>query len=670
MSQAPSLNMVATFLPLLLLSTLLPAVNAADPRLARRGGHEMGKGTFEEFEKSGTCFDYFGGAGRYKAAGPCKKYCKEEHDSDSHGCKGHGLEKDDVTDWFIDDDGDEWIPGECECDFPVIEEIAKVVAEGLAKLDNIICAVMLSAFETVAEIGLSFIPGGQSVAAMRLAVQGAKTFAENGLGAANFFGDWIGAACGTSDWNFDPTDVFNPLTKMPDSLGTSKGCVRKGKKGCKKVDPVPDRPKDKPPKDKPTDKPEKSSKDSTPSSTASPSPSPTPDSCKLGKRGGKDDDKCNAECHNIKAWEPEIFSDIEKRDVTYANLEKRDTKTIRVCGISVETDNFPSGGSLTGTSGVGKDVIYALKDPMNCGNFDFGRRENKMFGTVYKNLNRDQTLASEHVIEAQLIGQFFQDLSKDRGQTLPDPHDSSGSKKVDLCKYIEAYWSDKDDNPLPDIKGTKKQAAKWLADQYPTTKNWPEEFLLLPTAINSMKEKVWNGRVRNAVGKKFITEPLAKDDVKQKQLEDSATVKAIIKYKDMMSLYQYHTEPEVVNIFKKQSKRIADMLGQLDDVVSKLKFDAPKKPGPKFERGYESQDLKKEWNKWIKKHADDSMKKVDDFFKQYRGEYNKAAKRMHGLDKKKMNPNERDKYEKVVKYLGRTERMYGRIMGNKWQNPF
>jgi len=152
-----------------------------------------------------------------------------------------------------DEDKNQWQPGKCECNFEFALAIFDVVAEGLSKLDNVLCAVMTQSFVTIAEIGVNFIPGGQAVTGVRAAVQGAKTFVENGLTAQSYFGDWIGKACGVDNWNFDLMSVFGSLTNMPDSLGTSIGCKAASKASCKKVDPKPDPPK-KPDSKKPDDK--------------------------------------------------------------------------------------------------------------------------------------------------------------------------------------------------------------------------------------------------------------------------------------------------------------------------------------------------------------------------------------------------------------------------------
>lgn len=114
------------------------------------------------------------------------------------------------------------------------------MAQGLEKIDNVICAIWVEAFKDVLEVGINFIPGGEVLTVAGRAVQGAKTFAENGLEAADFFDNWVGSACGLPDWNFD---LWTALLGGPDSLGTSVGCLRKNKSKCKRQDPVPEPPR-------------------------------------------------------------------------------------------------------------------------------------------------------------------------------------------------------------------------------------------------------------------------------------------------------------------------------------------------------------------------------------------------------------------------------------------
>lgn len=125
-----------------------------------------------------------------------------------------------------DDDGNEFTPGECICDLAVAGAIIDVVIQGLSELDSVLCGVILSAIVTLLEEGLDKVPGGSSIKAVEKAVEGAKTFFENGLDGVSYFGNWIGGSCGISDFSFNLEDEFADLLNQPDSLGVSVGCFK------------------------------------------------------------------------------------------------------------------------------------------------------------------------------------------------------------------------------------------------------------------------------------------------------------------------------------------------------------------------------------------------------------------------------------------------------------
>lgn len=120
-------------------------------------------------------------------------------------------------------------------------------------------------------------PEDRAVAGIKAAVQGAKSFYQNGEEAASFFGNWIGPACGVPDFDFDIFAVFGSLVGAPDSmsLGAPVGC--KKKTGCRDVDPVPD-PPNKPdiPTNKPTDEPPAPAITDEPKITAEPTATGNP----------------------------------------------------------------------------------------------------------------------------------------------------------------------------------------------------------------------------------------------------------------------------------------------------------------------------------------------------------------------------------------------------------
>ncbi|KAH8712224.1 hypothetical protein GQ44DRAFT_409889 [Phaeosphaeriaceae sp. PMI808] len=158
------------------------------------------------WEVSGTCAYFFQKPGKWSILKTtCIKYCE------THG--GHGYSECDYSPYkniniekdmdksLINKDGagDLWVPTKCKCSNPDVEGISvaifDIVAEGLSKLDNIICAVMLEAFKTILDVGIMLVPGGAPANAAMKAVQGAKSFVENGMAAADFFGNWVSTAC-------------------------------------------------------------------------------------------------------------------------------------------------------------------------------------------------------------------------------------------------------------------------------------------------------------------------------------------------------------------------------------------------------------------------------------------------------------------------------------------
>ncbi|KAI2467770.1 hypothetical protein F4781DRAFT_400588 [Annulohypoxylon bovei var. microspora] len=190
--------------------------------------------TIANFGRIGICMSYLAAGPTDKELAPCKTWCPTQDpntDPNAVGCQGPNVPQDQLDPSTIekDDDGNLWTSGTCVCNLAVAGAFLDVVVQALAQLDNIICAVMLTAVTTLVEQGIDAVPGGSSIEAVEKAVEGAKTFVENGLDAVSFFGDWIGNSCGVHDFNFNLDDIFDGLTDASDSLGESKGCFKASK---------------------------------------------------------------------------------------------------------------------------------------------------------------------------------------------------------------------------------------------------------------------------------------------------------------------------------------------------------------------------------------------------------------------------------------------------------
>ncbi|KAK8126968.1 uncharacterized protein PG998_002727 [Apiospora kogelbergensis] len=203
--------------------------------------HQPDSVTLKAYEKSGNCFSYEGTANRDKELAPCKVYCAKTkgNDATGYGCLGPG----DAAGILHDDDGNDFRPGKCQCDFELAEIITDIVAKGLSQLDSLLCHMLIETFKTIADVGLMFVPGGAAVKGVSTTLKYAKSAFENGMSALNFFDGWVGDVCGNPQWDFSLEGMFMDAVNAPDSMMGSDfsiGCVRKSKSKCKKRDPKPD----------------------------------------------------------------------------------------------------------------------------------------------------------------------------------------------------------------------------------------------------------------------------------------------------------------------------------------------------------------------------------------------------------------------------------------------
>lgn len=93
--------------------------------------------------------------------------------------------------------------------------------EGLAKLDKVLCAVLLNAANLIVDGAAEFIPGGAEINAI---IKSTKKIAKAGAKASSYFGDWIGPACGLADFPTLTWDsIFTNMVGLPDDYGLPGG---------------------------------------------------------------------------------------------------------------------------------------------------------------------------------------------------------------------------------------------------------------------------------------------------------------------------------------------------------------------------------------------------------------------------------------------------------------
>ncbi|EFR04844.1 hypothetical protein MGYG_07848 [Nannizzia gypsea CBS 118893] len=375
---------------------------------------------------------------------------------------------------------------------------------------------------------------------------------------------------------------------------------------------------------------------------------------------------------------------------------EKNGKKVMFCGITAYTAAYPRPLALIKNKNVAKDIIYALKTPRECGDFDFKRRSNSLYTPDYQPLKNDASLrlATEHVLETQLIKIFTKNITGEEGITFPDPYKNKGTSKVNFCTYMGAYWDDKNNNPIPSIGGTSKQATQWIADQFPTTDNYADEFFLLPSVVNGIKARVWSN---TTIFLDDMSKLLMDENFPTGSVSKSTTVKAIVKFKDLMSAYKYMAADPVQEVLKKQVGRISRILKSLDTATASLDFISSNQ---QIKRKYDSRNLQKKWDEWIKKHTQDSIDRIDGYFKKtYRdftdtrsnlekdlkaeikaaeeeekknkGKTLTAKQKLEANNKKKKHEAHKEKYQTMIKYLKDLEKTYEDMKKKTvWKNPF
>ncbi|KAK2883385.1 hypothetical protein FQN49_000025 [Arthroderma sp. PD_2] len=389
-------------------------------------------------------------------------------------------------------------------------------------------------------------------------------------------------------------------------------------------------------------------------------------------------------------------------------------KKVKFCELETHTGNYPGGSDLGKHKKARQaDLIHALKNP-SCGDFDFGPQPQSDYASKYKKYgqknkingvsthNRNLVLASEHVLEAQMIGIFAKNISDEAGNVFPDPY--SDGPMVNFCDYMNAYWNDTNNNPYPTImknnQPVTKIATQWIADEYPTTKYMIEEFFLLPNDVNGIKKRTWSHHAifadkplaatpttitksKSTTVKKSTSTTAPKstststsysfeaalrsdDFLTKKDLGESMVVEAIVRFKDVMSAYKYQATPAVQDILEVQAGRISSILDSLDEATEKLNF-RDHKPPPlrRFKYNYNPRNLKKKWDEWIKKHTEDSIAHIESFLATQYSKYTAARMRLEKSYKDvKEEAKEYEKANKNKKKNAAEQKVYDTKMEN------
>ncbi|KAF7510841.1 hypothetical protein GJ744_005941 [Endocarpon pusillum] len=297
--------------------------------------------------------------------------------------------------------------------------------------------------------------------------------------------------------------------------------------------------------------------------------------------------------------------DVAKRaagDVrTYHHFDKRAKKIQKFCkGISMITivsPDFESSGNLH--SKLPNALTYGYRNPTQCRDFSFGQ--------IGRPTNTEQ-YATEHILEFQMIQEFFNDL--------PSTMDCYNPLKLgeDTCRCLKNFWYRLKPDQKPTINGLTLDPIDHVGAVFPGVDNqWSYELVLLDKEVNGLKEGFWGkDPARNEY---TLQEYAGHGDSLFKNVKDTITA------------IRYHMDPTIRGYLINQKNRVGDMLNQLE--TQELPSITKNIDG--VQRTWASLGLQNRWNAFMRTRAataiTDSQQHVNDYLNMLKEGYATQAHR-------------------------------------------
>lgn len=330
--------------------------------------------------------------------------------------------------------------------------------------------------------------------------------------------------------------------------------------------------------------------------------------------------KSSTECASIRGWEPSEVNDpdlVSKRglssSVHYNHFEKRAPKIISFClGIAkctVKSPPFDSSGIVV-TSNPGIRT-YGYTNLNDCNDFGFGVIANPSGAATRR-------YATEHILEFQLLSLFLESLGD--------------------CRWVQKYWDIPGKNWFTYGTDTERRSPlQHVAYQFPGTDNsFNNEFVLLDSGVNRVKEGMW--------GVNVINNQQTMTDYEQQEPD-----RAIANLKDVLTALRYHQDGVVSGNLVRQARRVGVMFNNMETEIARR--------DPTFQ----PKGLQTLWNSWIKGRADRARTRAETYLETnlkalkdgYMSDYQQDPKFSDGVLVTKIN------------------RLDAAIQGRtRWNNPF
>ncbi|KAJ8123757.1 hypothetical protein ONZ43_g362 [Nemania bipapillata] len=296
-------------------------------------------------------------------------------------------------------------------------------------------------------------------------------------------------------------------------------------------------------------------------------------------------------CSKIKGWEDDQLSAALRRRDLYAakdsdsehwhqwGLRSTDTtRTSKACGGKVAFKAPPYETSGTLNNKIPSVKVYGYANPDTCNDFSFdGNRP-------YPTSNTEDGWATEHILELQLISQFFDKVDDDLGKTLPN-YAPNGSGMQTLCQAVKALWVGVPQDQRFALDGVTRDPVDHVLAVLPgNDNNYLSEFVLLDKGVNTAKERMFSGdaTIQN------------EDTMAQYDGDGDRAVKNL---KDVMTAMKYLQDGTVATRLRAQKERIAGRLRELD--TNKLpNWNRVNRNGGKY-GNWVPQDLEGKWNTFM-----------------------------------------------------------------------
>ncbi|KAF2009142.1 hypothetical protein BU24DRAFT_497341 [Aaosphaeria arxii CBS 175.79] len=336
----------------------------------------------------------------------------------------------------------------------------------------------------------------------------------------------------------------------------------------------------------------------------------------------------------------------------------KDAKTKKEKGISFKSHPYPDANPDKFSLDEMVFDFKEIKKPNEEGYYEIGK---------YKYLKDTRAYATEHILEWHMLKRFLMQQSGLTNKENEEKDDNDeGKEDEEWCDDLRTYWNEdldfEFDFPVEQKVNKKGNTDRWdktkkkpklfkditalnfVGQAFPgteTTSPYWDEFVILETVLNGRKMQLWKGNslspklsVSKRTGKagdtkknretlQFNLEKNIWYDHQDKTTKSQTTtdrkdangktvtvnnnegkVQGLAKFRDVLGVYKYHQDADVVKFMKSQILRVAEHFQHMDEVVLPEKFKT---------QNYKPKGYAEKWLKYMEKEYDHRIEKIEEW---------------------------------------------------------